>query len=121
MSSGFLRWVVLCLLGGPVWAGTDLSPEQVRALPPAAAGPVQFGRDIQPILETACVKCHGRGKAKGKFSLETRERLLAGGDSGPAVVVGTSESSLLIALGAGVDPENVMTLNVSSGLSRSMA
>ena len=40
--------------------------------------------------------------------MDTRETLLRGGDSGPVVVAGQSEASPLIALVAGVDPDEVM-------------
>lgn len=81
---------------------------QAVALPPAAAHPVDFTRDIKPILQTACIRCHARGKSRGGFSMETREALLEGGDSGPAVVAGQSADSYLISLVAGVDPDIVM-------------
>ena len=47
-------------------------------LPPPSNRAVDFQKDIQPLLEAACVKCHAKGKEKGGFSLETRERLLKG-------------------------------------------
>ena len=34
---------------------------------------VDFARDIQPIFEASCVQCHAHGRAKGVFSLETRD------------------------------------------------
>jgi mono/diheme cytochrome c family protein len=85
-----------------------LSPEQVASLPAPADRPIDFVRDIKPILQGSCVKCHGRGRAKGGFSLETREAMLAGGDNGPAVTPGASQASHLIALVAGLDPDLVM-------------
>jgi cytochrome c553 len=78
------------------------------ALPPAAGRAVDFSRDIRPILQTACVRCHARGKDRGGFSIETRERMLKGGDSGAAVVPGQSADSYLIALVSGLEPEMVM-------------
>ncbi len=78
------------------------------ALPPAAGTKVLFARDIKPIFEASCIKCHARGRDKGGFQLETRESLLKGGDSGPAVIVGKSQESHLIALVAGTDPDEVM-------------
>jgi mono/diheme cytochrome c family protein len=89
-------------------ATAKLSPEQVQALPPPAAGPVVFGRDIKPIFDNSCIKCHGRGRSRGGFQLDTRDTVLKGGDSGPAVVKGRSEDSLLIELVSGADAENVM-------------
>lgn len=78
------------------------------ALPPAADRTVDFSTDIRPILQTACVRCHARGKDRGGFSIETRERMLKGGDSGAAVVPGQSADSYLIALVSGLEPGMVM-------------
>ena len=60
-------------------------------------------RDIKPILDASCAKCHGRGKNKGGFRLDTRETFLKGGDSGPVAEAGHSAESLLIALVSGLD------------------
>ncbi len=58
---------------------------------------VDFHTDVLPILNRHCVRCHAGGTARGGLSMETRERLLAGGDSGAAVIVGRSQESVLIA------------------------
>jgi hypothetical protein len=89
-------------------AQARITPEQRAKLPPPATGTVDFKRDIQPIVEKSCVKCHGRGRNKGDFVFETRETLLKGGESGPAVIEGNSAESLLIELVSGLDPDNVM-------------
>src|SRR5205085_7902252 len=68
------------------------------ALPPAPNKPISFSTDIRPLLEQSCLQCHGKGKAKGGFSVETRESFLKGGDSGPAVVVGKATESLVVKL-----------------------
>jgi len=101
-------------LGAVLWlslrdnAGAKMSPEQIQALPPPAAGPVVFARDIKPIFDRSCIKCHGRGRSKGGFQLDTGDTLLKGGDSGPVVLKGKSDDSLLIELVAGVNPDNIM-------------
>lgn len=84
------------------------APAPPATLPPASQTPIDFVRDIKPILETSCLRCHARGKARGGFSLETREAMLKGGDNGPAIAVGRSADSYLIALVAGLEPDNVM-------------
>jgi len=76
--------------------------------PKTTARPVDFARDIQPILQRICVRCHARGRVRGGFSIETRERFLAGGDSGPAVIPGNSGASELIRLVTSRDPEVMM-------------
>src|SRR4030095_4774509 len=89
------------------FAPAALTPEQMKLLPPPANRTVSFGQDIKPILEASCIKCHGRGRSKGDFRIDTRETLLKGGESGPAVAAGKSDESYLIALVSGIDPENV--------------
>ncbi len=78
------------------------------SLPEPFAGEIDFGRDIAPILESKCVKCHGKGKKKGGFNLDTREKILQEADSGPAIELGNGAESYLVQLVAGVDPDNVM-------------
>ena len=60
-----------------------------------------FLRDVASVLERRCLECHGaEGNAdappKGKLSLATRAATLRGGESGPAVVPGKPEESLLL-------------------------
>ncbi len=94
-------------------AEAKVPAEKLAELPPAATRPVDFRRDIQPILEASCVKCHGRGKDKGGFQLDTRGTFLNEADSGAAVVPGDSRASLLIHLVSGLDPDNVMPVKGS--------
>ena len=48
------------------------------------------------ILNLKCLLCHGRRHQKGGLDIRTRESLLRGGVSGPAIVPGKPEESLLI-------------------------
>jgi len=59
---------------------------------------VDFVRDIQPILEFACVSCHQAGHDKGGLRLDTRELAFKGGDGGVAIVPGDSSKSSLYTL-----------------------
>jgi hypothetical protein len=77
-------------------------------LPPAAARPVDFENDIRPMLTNSCLQCHGGGKAKGEFRIDTRATFLKGGESGPAAVVGDSSKSLVVQLVSGMDEEKLM-------------
>src|ERR1051325_8414079 len=98
----------LLLRGAVVSVQGSLTPEQLQKLPPPASAPVDFSRDIKPIFEASCIKCHGRGKAKGGFKLDTRETFLKGGESGPVAIAGQSAQSHLIEVVSGLDPDNVM-------------
>lgn len=63
-------------------------------LPTARAGEkVDFAKEIKPILEGACVQCHGPDKQKGKLRLDSREAWLKGGDNGPVFTAGHPEKS----------------------------
>ncbi len=101
----FFCWSLVCF---PLASFGKLTPEQARSLPAPASHPVNFTAEIKPILEASCIKCHGRGRAKGDFQIDTRETMLRGGETGPAVVAGKSAESYFIELVAGVDPDNVM-------------
>ena len=66
-----------------------------------------FEERIRPVLVERCIECHGdkTPKPKGGLRLDTREGLLKGGHSGPAVVPGNPEASLLIRAVRGTDPD----------------
>src|SRR4051812_28921960 len=63
---------------------------------PKPAGPVDFTKDVQPILKSACYQCHGPTKQKGKLRLDAKNLALNGGKSGKAIVPGHSDQSSLI-------------------------
>jgi hypothetical protein len=64
----------------------------------ADAGTEFFESKIRPLLADHCYKCHSHDaeKIKGGLLLDTKDDLLKGGDSGPAIVPGDVEKSLLI-------------------------
>ena len=55
-----------------------------------------FEAKIRPILAGTCFRCHGDAKTGGELRVDARESLLKGGDSGPAIVPGNPDESLLI-------------------------
>jgi hypothetical protein len=65
---------------------------------PGEAGPgLTFEVDIAPILQARCHKCHGgQGVSKANLDLRRRGTMLAGGDSGAAIVPGKPDESLLV-------------------------
>jgi len=65
---------------------------------PDAAGVEFFEKRIRPTFVEHCHQCHSKDaeKIKGGLLLDTRDGLLKGGDTGPAIVPGKPEKSLLI-------------------------
>lgn len=69
-----------------------------------AAPEVRFTRDVQPILQTYCLRCHlpgGEGHLASGLRLDSYESLMAGSRSGPVVVPYRSADSLMYRLMAG--------------------
>ena len=62
----------------------------------AAAPEADFEKTIRPLLAEKCWGCHNAKKQKGDLRLDSLAAMLAGGDSGPAIVPGKPEQSLLI-------------------------
>ncbi len=55
-----------------------------------------FELNVRPVLAEHCQKCHGSETQKGGLRLDSRVSALEGGDSGPAVVPGKLDESLLV-------------------------
>jgi hypothetical protein len=68
----------------------------VWAAPRRPAEEEFFEKNVRPLLVEHCFKCHGNGKTKGGLNLASRDGMLKGGDSGPAIVPGEAAKSLLI-------------------------
>ena len=103
----------LAAIFGALWlvaqsSSGALTPEQIKALPPPAARAVDFSSSVKPIFEASCIRCHGRGRRRGGFQIDSRDSLLKGGDTGPGAVSGDSAASYLIELVSGLNSDEVM-------------
>lgn len=65
--------------------------------------PVDFAKEIFPMLKANCIACHNASKAKGKLNLESPQAILKGGSEGPAVIPENGADSLLLILAAHQD------------------
>jgi len=70
-------------------------PAQTK-LPKPAAVNVDFNRDIQPLIMSKCVGCHGPKQQQSGLRLDKRQNALRGGDYGPVILPGKSAESKLI-------------------------
>jgi hypothetical protein len=55
-----------------------------------------FFERVRPLLASRCWSCHGRDKAEGGLRLDSRDAAMQGGDSGPALVLGNPDQSLML-------------------------
>src|SRR5437016_3930234 len=63
--------------------------------PAHAENKVDFAKQIQPILQQNCVKCHGPEKQKAKLRLDSKEAAMKGGKDGVIIVSGDADKSEL--------------------------
>src|ERR1700690_3626598 len=87
------RWLLI-LTFGLVFSGAGM----VAASEPNPQQAEFLEKQIRPLLEANCFECHShkRAKNKGPLAVDSLGALLKGGDSGPALVPGQPEKSLLI-------------------------
>src|SRR6266566_4791553 len=79
----------------------DNPPVEVQRKPIAIAKidrktPVDFEKEILPILKNNCLACHNKTITKGELILETPQDILKGGESGKVLVPKRSGDSLLL-------------------------
>ncbi len=73
--------------------------------PGHAAEETFFQRQVAPVLERHCLRCHGPKTQRGGLSLASGVDLSAGGDSGPVVVPSRPDDSLLVQMISGDKPK----------------
>jgi len=64
--------------------------------PPSDKKDVTYEKDIKPMFEKSCTKCHGAEKQKGKLRLDSLAAALKGGEDGKVVEPGKSAESMLV-------------------------
>lgn len=107
MRSWLSRWTLTVALAGVVGPS---------ALATDDTTPVDFVRDVRPILTSRCGDCHGPDSLEGGLRLSKRAMALAGGDSGrPAIVPGRPDESRLWQVVSGADPQKLVMPPDGSG------
>lgn len=69
---------------------------QADALPAESAEAPSFTRDIWPMFETTCVRCHGPARERGDFRVDRKEDYFTARPGGVLVVPGAAEQSTLL-------------------------
>jgi len=99
LSDGDIANLVEWVRRGGAWDSAEPTKPVVAVLTVAqakgSAGDDFFETKVRPILANSCGSCH-QDRAAGGLSLLSRDTILKGGDSGPAIVLSDPEKSLLI-------------------------
>lgn len=101
------RSVVLALL--TVFAacsGRATADEEEKPVPPeepSLGRPVEFERDIYPILQANCIACHNLARSESELNLEDAAKIMKGGAAGPSVIPGKPDESYLYQVAARVE------------------
>jgi len=85
-------WALLAL----TWAIPAVGGEGESPGPDDPAAVEFFEAKVRPLLVRRCQTCHDAARAKGGLRLDSRARAMEGGPTGPAVVPGKPEESLLV-------------------------
>ena len=92
--------------GGGVGAAEGDAALAVAVASPAAAP--SFRAVILPILTDHCFECHSDRRQKARLRLDSRQAMLSGGKSGPAIIPGDASHSLLMVAVHYDDPDTQM-------------
>lgn len=78
-------------------------------LPAASARKdITYAKDIKPLFEESCFRCHGEKQKKGGIRLDSLQAVLKGGKEGTIVEVGNAMKSALLISVSQLDPETAM-------------
>src|SRR5881394_3459586 len=87
----------------------DLSKIDVSKLPPSADKKgLTYAKDIRPLFEASCFRCHGEERQKGELRLDSLDAALKGGEDGKVIFPGASKKSLLVIAASRIDDETAM-------------
>ncbi len=109
-----LKFVILTLAAGLLSACGSSATATSASQPPAAAivstvaatqtpastqaaatTSVSFAKDIEPLLNSRCISCHGGDRTEKGLSLKTYDDVMKGSENGPVVVAGNADQSKL--------------------------
>jgi hypothetical protein len=117
MNTFMIPKTLSLLMIGAIMAGPSLGVAEkfdvrkldLTKLPPAAdKKDLTYAKDVRPILESSCLRCHGDEQQKGGIRLDSLEALLKGGKHGKAIVPGKSQESHLVIAVAQIEDETAM-------------
>ena len=97
-NASMMKWSLLPLVVLVLVVSDRLPAADDTTKKPTEAQLEHFEKVIRPLLARRCFSCHSKSakKLKAGLRLDTRKRALTGGDTGPALVPGNPDNSLLV-------------------------
>ena len=106
MHSSFSLIVAALAAGVSLGRAADLDLSKLPA--PATLEGVTYAKNIQPIFEAMCFRCHGEERQKGDLRLDSLPAVLKGSEHGVVIVPGKSQESKLVHAVARLDDKTAM-------------
>jgi Planctomycete cytochrome C len=103
----YTKLVVSAVLG--LGISSAVAEVDLSKLPPASTQKdITYAKDIKPLFEASCFRCHGEKQKKGGIRLDSLEAVLKGGKEGKIVEIGDGVKSHLLLSVSQLDPETAM-------------
>jgi Planctomycete cytochrome C len=95
MKTSVIAFGAILLTAGvsTVHAADDAWMDPAKLPPVSALKDVTYAKDIKPLFEKSCLKCHDADKPKAKLRLDSLEAALKGGKNGKDIIPGKSGKS----------------------------
>jgi hypothetical protein len=85
---------LVTLLGALVAVAGPVDTSKLPA--PSSRKDVTYTKDIKPVFDQTCIKCHGAEKQKAKLRLDSLAAALKGSEEGKVILPGNSAGSRLV-------------------------
>jgi len=113
MLSGFAMTVCVQAADTPTSAPSSPKPTtataKAGAIPPASSKQgLSFDKDVKPLFEASCTRCHGAQRPKAGLRLTSLEDVLKGSEDGKVITAGDSAKSKLVTAIARINPKTAM-------------
>jgi len=104
------RKSALALFSAAVFGWSAAANEvDLSKLPPASdKKEVTYAKDIQPLLQASCFRCHGSERPKAGLRLDSLEGVLKGSKDGKVILPGNSKESQLVLAVSQIDEDSAM-------------
>lgn len=101
--------VSLALLSAATaWSANAAGPDLSKLPPAADKQGLTYAKDIRPLFEASCFRCHGDQRPKAGLKLNSLEAALKGGEDGKVIIPGKSTDSPLLIAVAQIDDDTAM-------------